>query len=310
MQILTARTVDNDHPRTVIEHIDDVISGVEGLTRLHEVRNRCLRAGNDFDDCLRAILDTALFIAGAESGLLELAEPETGILKIRAQRGRDQPLLDFIPNGDRAVSAGAGAAEGTVHSTPLMGGNQQVFGTICIHFRLPTRLGERERHLLDLLAEQAAAYVESKQTESLLGRVTPRVGTLITQCSRSLRFLFVNRLCEEFFGKPADLIVGHSIVEILGDAAFQVIRPYVVRVLSGERVEYEAEIPYAAAGSRHVHVIYVPAFDLEGTVSGWVAAINDISNRTNLSGSRMPSGRWHVRRTWFQACQARPTARL
>lgn len=302
--------MDNDHPRTAIEHIDDVISGVECLTRLHEVRNRCFRAGNDLDDCLRAILDTALFIAGADKGLLELVEPATGILRIRARRGFDQPLLDYIPNGDGEMAVASGGIQGTVHSVPLMGTNQQVFGTISIHFALPTRLGERERRLLDLLAEQASAYVEGKQTEWLLGRETPRLGTLITQCSRSLRFLFVNRLCAEFFGKPADLIVGHSIIEILGDAAFQVIRPYIVRVLNGERVEYDAEIPYPAAGMRHVHVIYVPAFDLQGRVNGWVAAINDISNRSNLSGSRTPSERWHMRRSWLQSCHARRFARL
>lgn len=302
--------MDKDRPRTAIEHIDDVISGVEGLTRLHEVRNRCLRAGNDIGECLRAILDTALFIAGADKGLVALVEPDTGILTIRARRGLDQPLLDFIPNGDGEIAVDGDAGDGAVHSIPLMGSHQQVFGTISIHFALPTRLGERERRLLDLLAEQAAAYVEGKQRDRLLGRAMPRMGTLITQCSRDLRFLFINRLCADFFGKPAELIVGHSIVDILGEAAFQVIRPYVVRVLSGERVEYEAEIPYAAAGLRRVHVIYVPAFDLQGTVSGWVAAINDISNRTNLSASRTPSERWHIRRPWLASCHARPIARL
>lgn len=300
--------MDKDHPRAAIERIDDVIVDVEGLTRLHEVRNRCIRAGNDFDDCLGAILDTAIFIGGAHKGLLQLVDPDTGILTIRARRGSDQPPRDSIPNDAGDMAAISGAAAGTVHLIPLLGSNRRVFGTISIHFPLPTRLGERERRLLDLLAEQAAGYVECKQTEWLLGRARPRAGTMITQCSRNLQFLFVNKLYADFFGKPVELIVGHSIAEIVGDTAFQVIRPYVIRVLNGERVEYEAEIPYAAAGLRRVHVIYVPGFDLQGTVSSWVATINDISDQSNLSGSRTPPGRWHVRRTWVQACHARPIA--
>ena len=41
-----------------------------------------------------------------------------------------------------------------------------------------------------------------------------------------------------------------------------------------------------------------------GTVSGWVAAINDISNQSNLSMARTPSERWHLRRPWLESCNA------
>jgi signal transduction histidine kinase len=54
------------------------------------------------------------------------------------------------------------------------------------------------------------------------------------------------------------------------------MRPYVERVLRGERVEYETALPFAAAGGRQLHVIYMPERDGEEVV-GWVASVTDIT---------------------------------
>jgi light-regulated signal transduction histidine kinase (bacteriophytochrome) len=54
-------------------------------------------------------------------------------------------------------------------------------------------------------------------------------------------------------------------------------RPHIERVLAGERVEFEEEIPYATIGRRWVRGVYVPTFDENGAVSGWVADDSDIT---------------------------------
>jgi PAS domain-containing protein len=325
--------VDTEHPRIPTEHIDDAISDVEALARLHEVRNRCTRPENDFEDCIGAILDTAIFVTGADKGTLQLLDPGAGVLNIRVQRGFQRPFLDLLSQSEGETAAVLGAALDTakqvavqdmpeapggwkggdvllaegvraVHSTPLTSSSKRIYGVISTHFARPTPLAERKQQLLDILARQAADYLEHKQTELVLARLADEAGTFVSECSRDLRYLFVNGSYADFLRKPVGRIVGHPIPEIIGESGFQVIRPYVDRVLAGERVEYETEIPYAGVGLRKMHVVYVPGFDLKGTVCGWIATINEIAERGDVAASCGSSRRLHMRHAWAQACRS------
>src|SRR5262249_6792255 len=46
---------------------------------------------------------------------------------------------------------------------------------------------------------------------------------------------------------------------------------------AGERVEYEAQVNFAAIGQRWIRAIYVPTHDPAGAVTGWVADVADIT---------------------------------
>jgi PAS domain S-box-containing protein len=78
-------------------------------------------------------------------------------------------------------------------------------------------------------------------------------------------------------GLSAEQIVGRSIIDVIGSKAFEVIRPYVERVLRGERVEYEEEVPISAGGPRFFHLLYEPWFDSASHVTGWIASISEIT---------------------------------
>jgi PAS domain S-box-containing protein len=71
------------------------------------------------------------------------------------------------------------------------------------------------------------------------------------------------------------------IEDVLGANGFAVIRPYVEKVLQGELVEFEAEIPYKQ-GPRFVRVTYVPEREAQGNVRGWVASISDLTERKRV----------------------------
>jgi PAS domain S-box-containing protein len=110
----------------------------------------------------------------------------------------------------------------------------------------------------------------------LVANATPVV---LTRLSRDLRYIFVNEAFVRMFGRPREEIIGRPIVEIMGKEGFETIRPYVERVLQGESVEYETEIPYQGIGSRFMHVEYEPERNAEGDVVGWIASVQDISER-------------------------------
>jgi PAS domain S-box-containing protein len=132
--------------------------------------------------------------------------------------------------------------------------------------------------------KQADAALAAKERQ--LRHVSDSATIMVSQCSRDLRYVFVNKTCAEFFGRPIDRIVGLPIVDVIGSAAFETILPYVERVLSGERVEYETEIAYPQTGRRTVRAVYVPDYEADGSVCGWIATLTDVTERRQLENDR------------------------
>jgi PAS domain S-box-containing protein len=100
---------------------------------------------------------------------------------------------------------------------------------------------------------------------------------LFARCSAGLRYVFVSESYARTLGLRPDEIVGRPIIEIIGLEGFQTIRPYVEKVLRGEVVEFENDIPFASVGTRTFHGIYAPEWDEGGRVRSWVASIIDIT---------------------------------
>jgi PAS domain S-box-containing protein len=134
------------------------------------------------------------------------------------------------------------------------------------HRELEAEVAEHRRTEQDLVAK-----------ERELEQVTRQTPLMLTRCNRERRFVFVNRACAEFLGQRAEDIVGRSIADVLGEAAASTIAPNVDRVLRGEVVEFELEIPYAAVGTRTMHATYTPDRDASGDTIGWFATIEDVT---------------------------------
>jgi PAS domain S-box-containing protein len=105
--------------------------------------------------------------------------------------------------------------------------------------------------------------------------------TGLTRCSRDLRYLIANPAYAQIAGVPLQQIIGRPIVEVMGQAGLEMIRPHVERVLAGESVEYEMPVAFSASGSRLLHVAYTPWREADGSVSGWIASVTDVSARRN-----------------------------
>jgi PAS domain S-box-containing protein len=83
----------------------------------------------------------------------------------------------------------------------------------------------------------------------------------------------------EIAGIPLQQIIGRPIIDVMGREGFEKIRPYVERVLQGESVEYETPVPFSRGGTRLLHVAYAPWREADGSVSGWVASVTDVTAR-------------------------------
>src|SRR5215471_13321209 len=129
------------------------------------------------------------------------------------------------------------------------------------------------------ITERKHAENVLRTSEERLRRVSDNADVGLIRCSRDWFYLSANPAYAKIAGKPLDQIVGWPMAEVMGAEAVETIRPYVERVLRGEHVSYEAEVPYAGAGTRYMHVSYTPDTDAAGQIVGWVACVTDITER-------------------------------
>src|SRR5215468_3937179 len=135
------------------------------------------------------------------------------------------------------------------------------------------------------ITERKHAENTLRTSEERLRRVSDNADVGLIRCSRDWFYLSANPAYAKIAGKPLDQIVGWPMAEVIGAEAVATIRPYVERVLRGEHVIYEAEVPYAGAGTRYMHVSYTPDTDAAGQIVGWVASVTDITERKHAENA-------------------------
>jgi PAS domain S-box-containing protein len=127
------------------------------------------------------------------------------------------------------------------------------------------------------ITDRKRAEISLRETERELRLVTDEAPVYLAHCDKEARFNFVNRrYAERFHLTPGD-IIGKRIPEVIGEQAYQQLRPYVEAALAGERVQFEVEAPYDELGRRLIRCSYVPEFDAAGEPVGLIAAISDVT---------------------------------
>jgi PAS domain S-box-containing protein len=214
-------------------------SELSAMTRMQQVSARLGRAG-DFSTLLHDIIDAAIEITRADMGAIQLLED--GALKIVAQRGFGAPFLDFfnmtregqaacsaaIQKGERVIVedvanshifAGAPALDvmlaagaRAVQSTPLVSRSGHVLGMFSTHYRAPSRASEHELRQLDVLARQAADFIERNQAEQALQENERRFREMLDALPAAIyttdaegRLTYFNPAAVEFSGRTPEL---------------------------------------------------------------------------------------------------------
>jgi len=128
-----------------------------------------------------------------------------------------------------------------------------------------------------MLGTGQAYRVRAKQEE--LETVLGGTPFMLTRCGRDLRYRLISESYGQMLGlRPKD-VVGKTIAEIVGNEAFKTMLPYIEKVLQGNRVEYERDIPYQNTAVRTVHTVYMPEKNDDGEVIGWIASMRDVTDR-------------------------------
>lgn len=129
------------------------------------------------------------------------------------------------------------------------------------------------------ISERLRAEEALQKKEAHLRLITDHAPIFIAHCDTERRYQFVNRAYAARLGLEPEDIIGKRIADVLGQQAYESIHPFVERALAGEKVEFDALIPYRAIGSRYMHCAYVPDVAPSGEIRGLVAVVSDVTER-------------------------------
>lgn len=167
--------------------------------------------------------------------------------------------------------------------------------------RLHARVKQVERDRVELLARErearSAAEAERQRVEALAERVqqseaqwrllNDALPVLVSFVTADERYGLVNKAYEDWFGLPREALLGRPVREIIGEAAYAVMSPFVKRALAGEQFSFEQRgVPYRLGGTRDVRVSFVPHRDPTGAVDGYVALLEDVTAQRHLEVER------------------------
>ena len=141
------------------------------------------------------------------------------------------------------------------------------------------------------ISERKQAEEELSEARVQLQTVTDNMSAAVARCSADHRYIWVSREYAAWRKKPAGEIAGRSLQAFLGGEVYRTILPYIRRVLSGERVEYQEEINFAPGDKRWVNAVYVPTYNSRGRPDGWVVVITDITASKKMEDALRESER-------------------
>jgi PAS domain S-box-containing protein len=130
---------------------------------------------------------------------------------------------------------------------------------------------------------------ELRRSEQQLQMITDALPLCVSYIDRETRYQFVSAAYEQWFGRKKAELLGRRVADVIGDAAYQIVRPYLERALSGETVSYQGEVPFPGERTRSIEATYIPQFAPLGDdrqVTGLVALVSDVSERSAFEGFR------------------------
>ncbi|MGZ8214681.1 MAG: PAS domain S-box protein [Methylosarcina sp.] len=126
------------------------------------------------------------------------------------------------------------------------------------------------------VTDRKRAETALRDRESELRLIMDATPALIAYLDTGFRYLRVNANYLNWFGMTPEYILGREVREIIGEKAWNIVRPYLERARAGEEVSFDQVIPYGTGRPRWVQASYIPNRDSTGTVKGIVAHIVDI----------------------------------
>lgn len=110
-------------------------------------------------------------------------------------------------------------------------------------------------------------------------RIVSATTDAISLVDRNYIYRVVNQTYLNWHHKSNEEIIGHSVSDLVGETAFQtIIKERLDLGLQGEPIQYEEWFEFNDHKHRFVRVKYLPYIEIDGTISGVVVNINDLTD--------------------------------
>ncbi|MGF1514658.1 MAG: PAS domain S-box protein [Elainellaceae cyanobacterium] len=145
--------------------------------------------------------------------------------------------------------------------------------------KLETQSGLIFTVILKDVTDRRQFEVALQRSEERLRLTTNAIPALICYVNAEQRYSFNNQTYQDWFNVDPQELRGRHIREILGEAYYAAIKPRVEAALSGKQAKFESELTTPNGRTRCLLTIYIPEVDTQGSVKGFFALVNDISDR-------------------------------
>ncbi|WP_225895871.1 PAS domain-containing protein [Dendronalium phyllosphericum] len=143
---------------------------------------------------------------------------------------------------------------------------------------LEQQVAQRTTALQANEAELRGVYDELRLQEQELRLIADALPVLISYVDANRCYQFINRTYQVWFNRSRDEILGNPVRQLLGEAVYQRVEPYINQVFTGQTVPLEAEIPFPD-DKRCISATFIPDFDDNAQVRGFYSLMTDISDR-------------------------------
>jgi two-component system sensor kinase FixL len=210
----------------------------------------------------------------------EIVQHEKGVLDERGQRilfERIHPLRAGVDARDGRIATPADAE--TYHwtlaswlpSEPLRAARAALPRKLGMMYGILVLFGFALAGGLSFLGSRNTAL--ARLTENVIDKLP----VLISYVDAEQRYRFNNLAYERMFGLSPGKLYGMTMRELLGEASYREIQPYVEQALAGQPVAIERRLPYQTAGWRDVIVSYIPDTEPGGKVNGFYVLVSDVT---------------------------------
>jgi PAS domain S-box-containing protein len=126
------------------------------------------------------------------------------------------------------------------------------------------------------VTQQVEARKEVEKQARQLKLLTDALPVLIGYLDKEEKYRFANQAYEAWFGQNPQNLLGRPVREVVGERAYGGVKGYIERALAGERLDFEAEMPYRQDLVKYIRTSYVPDIR-EGEVIGFYTLVSDIT---------------------------------
>ena len=296
-------------------HEEEIAANLRDTQLLHDVGARLIGPA-DYKQALADIIGAAMTLGNADAGTVHMLDQRTNRLTLIAAVRVDDSLTEALrriesgsplpqalalasrqrvsvdfdaateSNRDGAILLHAQSGYRTGNATPLISRAGRMVGMLSTLWKLRHRADERELRFIDLLARQAADFVEQRQSSEALyasqlrvQAITDLVTDLLWSSDPDGSMNWYNRRWYEYTGQRADEALGYGWLKCIHPDEREATRQYFQEAITrGDPLQLEHRIRAVDGTYRWFLVHAWPLRGDDGKITQWFGSATDVED--------------------------------